>query len=262
MFRVGKNLGLLFLVIFISIISIFPVTAQMTSDTKTVVFLGDSITQGTTGSAYIDKLPGQGEPWNSSQLNLINSGVNNDRARNFYEKPERVLARVITYKPEYVMIFLGANDLQFADSQAFQTHYHWLLDTILLLDENRTIEAIFLVQFSWLSQVSETTALEYLNVIGNISVTYNYPLVNLWDVTLDHPEYFVDAAHPNDQGAEVIAQQMHQAFGSLINFEEQSKLSPLSESQNSTNADFIGLELIIFALFSSGLYISLKHRNK
>ena len=133
----------------------------------------------------------------------------------------------------------------------------------MLLDENRTIEAIYLVQFSWLSQVSETRALEYLNVIGNISVSYDYPLVNLWDITLDHPEYFVDAAHPNDQGADVIAQQMHQAFGSLINFEEQSKLSPLStSSQNSTNADFIGLELIIFTLFTSGLYISIKRRDE
>jgi lysophospholipase L1-like esterase len=67
-----------------------------------IIFLGDSLTQGTLGASYVNKaaaiMPGQ---------HFINQGVNGDTSLNLFRRVER---DVIAAKPDGVFIMIGVND--------------------------------------------------------------------------------------------------------------------------------------------------------
>ena len=67
-----------------------------------IVFFGDSLTQGTLGVSYVDKL---------AKLlrghHFINSGVNGDTSLNLYRRMDK---DVLEQKPDGVFIMIGVND--------------------------------------------------------------------------------------------------------------------------------------------------------
>ncbi len=71
---------------------------------KTVVFLGDSITQGQISVNYVSMLAGR---FPSSQYRLINFGINNDLTYNLLRRLWLVIAR----RPDVVIILIGTNDV-------------------------------------------------------------------------------------------------------------------------------------------------------
>ena len=67
-----------------------------------IVFLGDSLTQGTIGINYVDRV--------AQQLrghHFINAGVNGDTTLNLFRRVEQ---DVIAHKPDGVLILVGIND--------------------------------------------------------------------------------------------------------------------------------------------------------
>lgn len=71
---------------------------------KSVVFLGDSITQGQISANYVSLL---GERFPSSQYRLINYGINNDTTYNLLRRLWLAVAR----RPDVVIIMIGTNDV-------------------------------------------------------------------------------------------------------------------------------------------------------
>jgi lysophospholipase L1-like esterase len=67
-----------------------------------ILFFGDSLTQGTIGVSYVDKLA-RALP----QHRLINKGINGDTSLNLYR---RVQDDVIALRPDLVFVMVGIND--------------------------------------------------------------------------------------------------------------------------------------------------------
>lgn len=70
---------------------------------KTLVCLGDSITEGMIGASYVDELHAC-----VPSVRVINSGVNGDTVLHLLRRAER---DVIAHQPDVVTIMVGLNDL-------------------------------------------------------------------------------------------------------------------------------------------------------
>lgn len=83
-----------------------------------IVFFGDSLTQGTFGVSYVDKLAkllrGQ---------HFINNGVNGDTSLNLYRRVDK---DVIEQKPDGVFIMIGVNDATSYVETGAQAYYRYL----------------------------------------------------------------------------------------------------------------------------------------
>lgn len=67
-----------------------------------IIFFGDSLTQGTFGASYVDKVAAA-----MRGHQFINQGVNGDTSLNLYRRVER---EVIAARPDGVFIMVGIND--------------------------------------------------------------------------------------------------------------------------------------------------------
>jgi len=67
-----------------------------------VIFFGDSLTQGTFGASYVDKVAAA-----MRGHHFINQGVNGDTSLNLFRRVEK---DVLSEKPDGVFIMIGVND--------------------------------------------------------------------------------------------------------------------------------------------------------
>jgi lysophospholipase L1-like esterase len=67
-----------------------------------IVFFGDSLTQGTYGVNYVNKVAAQ-----MPGHHFMNEGINGDTSLNLYKRLER---DVLSHKPDGVLIMVGIND--------------------------------------------------------------------------------------------------------------------------------------------------------
>ncbi len=217
-----------------------------------IVFIGDSVTEGSIGIGYITKLPGLGLPWN--ETNLINSGANGQFLRHYYENTILVTNRITLHDPEYLFINLGLADIRFLDPALYELHYTWLIETVLEWNKtnNGHLRQIFLMKFTWAGLFPEEyiAVPGYFDVIENVTVKYELgSITNLWNVTEGHSEYFVDGVHPSHEGAEIIASQIHNSTSEEITFTRPAALSDTSEAPfDSLFGNFLMLPLIVTRL--------------
>jgi lysophospholipase L1-like esterase len=80
-----------------------------------LVFFGDSLTQGTHGASYLDKLAAE-----MRGHHFINQGVNGDTSLNLYR---RVEADVIAEKPDGCVVMVGINDATSHAEPASRPYY-------------------------------------------------------------------------------------------------------------------------------------------
>lgn len=82
-----------------------------------IIFLGDSLTEGTMGVSYVDKvakaMPGH---------HFINRGVNGDTTLNIYR---RIHADVVDEKPDGVFLMIGVNDAISSVEPASNFYFRW-----------------------------------------------------------------------------------------------------------------------------------------
>ncbi len=83
-----------------------------------IVFFGDSLTQGTTGAAYVDKVAAllRGH-------HFLNEGVNGDTSLNLYRRVEQ---DVIAHRPDGVLIMVGINDAMACAEPGSRLYYRLL----------------------------------------------------------------------------------------------------------------------------------------
>ncbi len=82
-----------------------------------LVFFGDSLTQGTYGVNYVNKVAAQ-----MPGHHFINQGVNGDTSLNLYQ---RVDADVLSHKPDGVLLMIGINDAISHAEPGSRFYYRW-----------------------------------------------------------------------------------------------------------------------------------------
>src|SRR5690349_10506283 len=82
-----------------------------------IIFFGDSLTEGSLGVGYVDKVAAA-----LRGHHFINQGVNGDTSLNLYR---RVQTDVIDERPDGVFIMIGANDAISSVDPAAQAYYRF-----------------------------------------------------------------------------------------------------------------------------------------
>lgn len=220
--------------------------------------MGDSNTaENFANESYVIQLKSIGEPWKNASL--INEGHDGWGMFSYKDKPDLIEEKIINHQPDYVIIALGGNDfLRFHTSYGFDINYRYFLNTLLELDTDKKIKGIFIANIYWgtldLSETFENRYYAFQNVIGNISLEYNLPLMDFFATTVDHPEYYLaDNIHLNDLGQHAIAGEVNRVSADpIINMEIMNISTPIESSSTTkdnaiypTSIVFVGLLVLI-----------------
>ncbi|GAB4118392.1 MAG: hypothetical protein Fur005_29560 [Roseiflexaceae bacterium] len=97
----------------------------------TIVFLGDSITEGKIGASYVERIRSHLQP----DVRVINAGINGDTTVNMWRRIDR---DVLPHQPSMVVVMAGLNDLGTAYALQAQRHYYrWIKQNWLELSPQR-----------------------------------------------------------------------------------------------------------------------------
>ncbi len=84
---------------------------------KTIVFLGDSLTEGKIGASYVERIQKALGP----EIRIINAGINGDTSQHLLR---RLQTDVIAHKPDIVVVQVGLNDMGTANpSRSYRFYY-------------------------------------------------------------------------------------------------------------------------------------------
>jgi lysophospholipase L1-like esterase len=178
-----------------------------------VACIGDSITEESQYPYDLQAMLG-------SNYTVKNFGSRESTVLHISWKPymnQTEYQRAIDFDPDIIVIMLGTNDglamLQpFNDS--FEEDYTALIHSFQLLDVDKQI---FIVKsppiFSNNTDLSPDFQSQIIiPKIENVANNLNLPVVDVYDICNDHPDYFEDGVHPNSQGAALIAFQVYGAI--------------------------------------------------
>jgi lysophospholipase L1-like esterase len=176
-----------------------------------VACVGDSITELTTYVNDLQTLLG-----NTSVVG--NFGVSGATITLSSVGPylfENASKEAMAFQPTTVIILLGTND---ARTDAFPYVYTFMKDYQYLVSKFQDLESkpqVYLVLpppvYENNLNISRNDFSEVIipltKQVANDTAT---PIIDVYSAMLSHPEYFVDGVHPNDEGAQVIAQTIYQ----------------------------------------------------
>jgi len=181
-------------------------------ETTRIAAVGDSITNyGITGANYpdhLDEMLGEG-------YIVQNFGEPNYAAQSFSDYPYETTdsyEESLAFDPEIVIFMLGTNDTKannWEGTETFKSEYTALLENYLELDSvSRVILAspptVFLDNVME-GSIDPTVIEPIRNVVAEVADEYDLEFVDMMGKTADHPEWFMDGVHPNEEGAEQIA---------------------------------------------------------
>jgi acyl-CoA thioesterase-1 len=187
---------------------------RINADLTRVACLGDSITQDTVYPDILQSLLG-----NDSEVgNFGYTGASvNFHSNNSYYFTEAYM-NAKSFQPTTVIILLGTNDartgLATQINNTFVRNYERMI--------NRTQEwsskpMIFLVKppplFKNTLDLNQTFFVQdVLPGIDRVAKDTGLPIIDLYTPLLNHPEYFSDGVHPNNAGAQTIADLIYKAI--------------------------------------------------
>jgi lysophospholipase L1-like esterase len=93
---------------------------SMMQKTPTIVFLGDSVTEGVIGASFVDRV----RTALDGEARVINSGINGDTVVNMRWRVGRDVA---AHRPDLVVVMSGLNDIATAYARPLQRIYYRLL---------------------------------------------------------------------------------------------------------------------------------------
>ena len=124
----------------------------------------------------------------------------------------------LAYEPDVVVFMMGTNDskpFNWSTPGAFRTDLENLLysyedigaeiilctpATAFFLEETNSSETSFNIQ----PEIVEVIAA----IVRGVATSHGYTLVDINDFTENHPEWFDDGVHPNNEGAKAIAEEI------------------------------------------------------
>lgn len=119
------------------------------------------------------------------------------------------------FEPSIVVIMLGTNDAHTQQStEGFVTDYETLVADYEALPGD---QQIILVKpppiYDNNLELNGTDLQEQvIPLIEQVASDMSLPILDLYTALMNHPEYFIDGVHPNDNGAAAIAAEISQAI--------------------------------------------------
>jgi lysophospholipase L1-like esterase len=178
-----------------------------------VACIGDSITENSQYTYDLQAMLG-------SNYTVCNFGCSESTVLRISWKPymnQTEFQRAIDFDPDIIIIMLGTNDglpmLQpFNDT--FEEDYTTLVNSFQQLPGD---EQIFIVKsppvFGNSTDLNATFQSETIvPKIENVAANLNLPVVDVYGICDEHPDYFEDGVHPNSQGSALIAFEVYGAI--------------------------------------------------
>ncbi|GKH33354.1 hypothetical protein CE91St64_27610 [Faecalicatena contorta] len=188
---------------------------EKTEDKKIrVACIGDSITYGAgvlstreidSYPAILQKLLGDSYQvlnYGLSGRTLLDGGNKPYKQEDFYEETQEA-------EPDIVLIMLGTNDSKPNnwDAAAYEKELGEFVDLYQNIPSQK--EVAFGVDKMVIG--NEVNA-----IIQRVGENCEVPVIDIYGVTKDHPEYFADGVHPNARGNQIIAETVYQCV-KLVN---------------------------------------------
>ncbi len=206
--------GLAMLIALSAIASLQVADNHMAAATR-VACVGDSITEYSGYPQKLQSMLGNG-------YTVGNFGVSGATVVENSKIPylnQRQFESAIKFEPDVVLIMLGTND---ANPEIALSHTHFEEDYAQLVRAfqqlNNPPEIVVVKSppiFSNNSAYSNTLLVDTVfPSIDHFTNQMNLPTVDMYSVLANHPDYFADGVHPNDNGSTAIATAMYDALSS------------------------------------------------
>lgn len=184
-----------------------PVSASLSR----VACVGDSITELTSYVSDLQTLLGDGSVVGNFGVSGATVTLSSVSPYLFDNRSDAARA----FQPTTVIILLATND---ARSDAFLYVYTFMQDYDYLIDKFQALDSkpqIYLVLpppvYENNINISRNDFSQVIiPLIKQVANDTSLPIIDLYTPMLNHPEYFVDGVHPNEQGASVIANTIYQ----------------------------------------------------
>ena len=188
------------------------------ADKKTIVCIGDSITYGAgvKKSRRKDAWPYLLNGMTDSNTEVLNYGISGATMLRKSDYPYRksYYQAVEDIDPDELIVMLGTNDSkpQNWNAEEYEADYEAFLKRFL--KEGRKIilmvppKAFLLEGKKEIAYKIQDSVIreEVIPCIWKLSEKYSLPVIDLYRLTEEHPEYFDDGVHPNVLGNRSIAE--------------------------------------------------------
>lgn len=193
-----------------TILILFLLTLQFiyaNSNTKTILFLGDSLTEGlgvSKQSAYPNLVQNLIQTKLNKNIKAINAGVSGSTTNDGLSRLKWYLKR----KPDIIFVALGANDgLRGLDLKQSQKNLEEIIN-YALKSKVKVLLAGMLIPPNYGPKYSK----DFKNMYENIQSKYNLKFMPflLKDVAGVQKLNQADGIHPNEKGHEIIAKEVYE----------------------------------------------------
>jgi acyl-CoA thioesterase I len=174
-----------------------------------IACIGDSITELSGYPEYAKQK--MGDNYIVGNFGACGTTVSLDSESPYMQS--RAYASTKSFQPDAAIVMLGTNDANPSFSgSSFITDYLTLLDA---LKQHSSKPKIWVVKpphvfdETWLN--GHIMSLEVIPLIIEVAKQANLPLIDAYSVT-DNPDLFFDGVHPNEVGAQIIAEVIYQAI--------------------------------------------------
>lgn len=189
-----------------------------------IACVGDSITYGSgvLSTRKKDSYPAQLERLLGEDYIVQNYGIGGRTLQNEGDKPyrrENLFEKSQVGLPDVVLIMLGTNDSKPYNWNA-KEYTKQLQDFVGVYKGLKNGPEVYLMtccaafcvagKDEVAYHIDGTVIVSEINeIIRQVGILCNVPVIDIYSVTQNHPEYFTDGVHPNAVGNKVIAQTIY-----------------------------------------------------
>ncbi len=180
-----------------------------------IACLGDSITNITGYPEQLQSLLGNGSVVGNFGVNGATVNLNSNNPY-FYDLTYRDARNFL---PTAVIVMLGTNDARtdnYLKISSFIANYERMLNRTQRW--NSTLQIFLVIPPPIFNNTLDLNSTSYMNGIipriKQVARDLSLPLIDVYSPLLNHPEYFPDGVHPNNQGAQIMAKTIYATINS------------------------------------------------
>jgi lysophospholipase L1-like esterase len=214
------TIGVAILILSASLLALYFENHKNSNSPIRVACVGDSITEITNYPADLQNMLGNG--YKVGTFGVVGATVLLNTDRPYLNQTAFQEASI--FKPNIVIIILGTNDARsniFENSKNFESDYIQLVFGF----QNITSRPKIFVAIpppifnNTLDLITANLVQGIIPQIQHVANELGLPTVNLYSQLITHPDYFPDGVHPDNTGANLIAQE---AYNAIISLQKQS----------------------------------------
>lgn len=186
---------------------------KMATQIIRVACVGDSITEWSNYPEVLQQLLGEG--YVVGNFGAAGSAVTKNSDIPYIE--QEVFHDAKDFQPDVVIIMLGTNDAKDFNYHyigSFNSDYQELINYYAALPDEQQIWLVTPppIYDNNLGLYNSNLEKGVLPEIERVASNLNLPTIDVYSALTGHLEYFKDGVHPNDEGAEVIANIINDAI--------------------------------------------------